>query len=135
MSENTQQRTILLIDDDHYVIDFYADAFRNSGYDVDIAIGAAEALRKLRSEKKYDVVVLDVTMIAISGLELMERIRSEKLSEKSVFIVLTNDQDPDKMEKAKALGIDTYLIKSSTVPIEAVRRVNQVIENKEQSNI
>jgi CheY-like chemotaxis protein len=126
------QRSVLLIDDDHYVLDFYADAFRNAGYDTDIAVGAADALRKLKSEKNYRAVIFDIAMVAVDGFELLDMIRKDNLAKNSVFIILTNVTDPDKIQKAKDLGINTYMIKVSTIPVEAVKRVNQVLEEKIQ---
>ncbi len=132
MPPQTTPKSVLLIDDDHYVLDFYADAFRNGGYDTDIAVGAADALKKLRTGKDYDAVVFDVSMLAVDGFELLEMLRKEALAKNSVFIVLTNSQEPDKIQKAKDMGINTYLIKSATIPAEAVKRVNQVLEEKPQ---
>jgi len=130
--QNQAQKSVLLIDDDHYVLDFYADEFRNSGYDTDIAVGAAEALKKLRTEKNYSAIIFDVAMLAVDGFELFEMIRKEGLAKDSVFIVLTNVTDPDKIQKAKELGINNYLIKVSTVPKEAVSKVSQILEEKPQ---
>ncbi len=132
MPPQTNQKTILLIDDDHYVLDFYADAFRNAGYDTDTAVGAAEALKKIRAGKNYNAIIFDVSMIAVDGFELLEMIKKDGLASGSVFIVLTNSQEPDKIQKAKDLGLNTYLIKSATIPAEAVKRVNQVLEEKPQ---
>lgn len=130
--QDSLQKSVLLIDDDHYVLDFYADAFRNAGYDTDTAVGAAEALRKLKSGKNYNAVVMDIIMIAVDGFQLLEMIRKDGLAKDSVFIILTNATEPDKIERAKSFGIDTYLIKVSTVPAEAVKRVNQLLERKPQ---
>ena len=132
MPPQTIQKSILLIDDDHYVSDFYADAFRNAGYDADVAVGAADALKKLRLGKKYRVVMFDVSMLAVDGFELYEMIKKESLALDSVFMVLTNSAEPDKIQKAKQLGINTYLIKSATIPVEAVSKVNQALEEKIQ---
>ena len=128
MQFGTIQKTVLLVDDNRFVVELYADAFRNAGFDTDVAIGAAEALKKIRSEKVYDAIVVDVIMVAVDGLELIEKIKQEGLSQKSVFIVLTNAVEPDKIDKAKELGVAMYLTKVSTVPVEAVRQVTQALE-------
>ncbi len=116
------QKSVLLDDEDRFVMDLYIRAFKEKGFLTDSAFGAAEALKKMRSGQ-FDFVLLDVNMMAVSGLELLEKVRAEKLLPKATFIMLTNDTNPDKIKKATELGAKDYLIKSNTPPEWAAKKV------------
>jgi CheY-like chemotaxis protein len=66
----------------------------------------------------------------MDGLELLKAIRDQKLQPKSVIIMLTNQADDE--EKAKALGVDGYIIKATTIPSEVVEKVLTIYKNKKK---
>lgn len=110
----------MLVDDDKFLLEMYRKKFQQSGAEVEVAVGSAEALSKLREGKKPDILILDIIMPTMDGLELLGTIRQEKLAENSVVIMLTNESDRDKIEKAKALGIKGYIVKATSIPSEVV---------------
>lgn len=112
--------SVLLVDDDKFLLEMYRKKFQESGAEVDVAVGSAEALSKLRNGAKPDILILDIIMPAMDGLELLETIRKENLSTNSVVIMLTNESDKDKIEKAKSLGIKGYIVKATSIPSEVV---------------
>ncbi len=68
----------------------------------------------------------DLVMPAMSGFELYETIKNEHLADKAVVIVLTNQGQSPDIEKAKALGVDGYIVKASTIPSEVVEQVIKI---------
>ena len=123
----------MIIDDDRFLLDMYATKFKSSGSEPATAFGASEALTKLRGGYVPDAIVLDIIMPAVDGLELLEMIRKEKLAPNAAVIMLTNESDPSKIEKAKSLGSDEYLIKAMTIPSQVVTKVKGVIEKRQTS--
>lgn len=69
-------------------------------------------------------------MPGMDGLELLKKIRDEKIAKNSVIIMLTNQADD--FEKAKALGVDGYIIKATTIPSEVVDQVLSIYQNKKK---
>jgi CheY-like chemotaxis protein len=128
MSENNSQLKILLIDDDRFLLDMYSLKFKKSGLDVDTASSSQLALEKLKSGVKFDIVLLDIIMPGMDGLDLLKTIRVEKLIPTSVIIMLTNQADD--FEKAKAFDVDGYIIKATTIPSEVVDNVLTIYKNK-----
>lgn len=124
---------VLIVDDDKFLLDMYRKKFEHSGATVDVAAGSAEALSKLREGAKPDILILDVIMPNMDGIELLETIRKEKLSPDSAVIMLTNESDPKKIEKAKELGIKGYIVKATSIPTEvveeAIKMANLKINN------
>lgn len=112
--------SVLLVDDDKFLLDMYRKKFDQSGLTVDVSVGSQEALTKLREGAKPDILILDIIMPNMDGLELLETIRKEKLCPDSIVIMLTNESDRDKIEKAKSLGIKGYIVKATSIPSEVV---------------
>lgn len=119
---------ILLVDDDRFLLDMYSLKFKKSGVEIDPVSSSTGALEKLRAGNIYDVIILDIIMPTMDGIDLLKTIRAEKLSPDSVVIMLTNQSDD--IEKAKAFVIDGYIIKATTIPSEVVEQVLSIYNNK-----
>lgn len=119
---------ILLVDDDRFLLDMYSLKFKKSGVEIDPVSSSTGALEKLRAGNIYDVIILDIIMPTMDGIDLLKTIRAEKLSPESVVIMLTNQSDD--IEKARAFVIDGYIIKATTIPSEVVEQVLDIYNNK-----
>ncbi len=119
---------ILLIDDDRFLLDMYSLKFKKSDLDVDTSSSSLGALEKLRNGGLYDIVLLDIIMPGMDGLELLKTIRTEKLISNSTLIMLTNQADD--FEKAKSYNVDGYIIKATTIPSEVVEQVLAIYKTK-----
>jgi CheY-like chemotaxis protein len=118
--------TVLLVDDDKFLLEMYRKKFEQSGAQVDIAVGSEEALSKLRNGAKPNILILDIIMPTMDGLELLGVIRKESLASDSVVIMLTNESDHEKIEKAKSLGIKGYIVKATSIPSEVVEEAIKI---------
>lgn len=123
-----KKHSVLIVDDDKFLLDMYRKKFEQAGATVDVAIGSVEALAKLRGGAKPDVLILDIIMPDIDGIELLETIRKEKLVPNSVVIMLTNESNWDRIEKAKSLGIKSYIVKATTIPSEVVEEALEIAD-------
>jgi len=119
---------ILIIDDDRFLLDMYLLKFKKSGLDTDSSSSGSAALEKIKEKNDYDIILLDIIMPGMDGLDLLKIIRNEKLIPKAVVIMLTNQADD--FQKAKDLGVDGYIIKATTIPSEVVDQVLQIYKVK-----
>ncbi len=117
---NTKTK-IFLVDDDRFLLDMYTIKFQKNGLDVETATGSNAALTRLREGYIPDIIMLDIIMPTIDGLDLLEIIRAEKLAATSTIIMLTNQADDE--ERAERLGVDGFIIKAMTIPSEVVAEV------------
>ena len=125
-----KKHTVLIVDDDKFLLDMYRKKFEQDGTVVDVAVGSEEALAKLRGGAKPEILILDIIMPNMDGLELLETIRKEKLVSEAIVVMLTNESDRDKIERAKSLGISGYIVKATSIPTEVVEKVWEIVSSK-----
>lgn len=130
MTETQKNLKILLVDDDRFLLDMYLLKFKKSGLEIDTASNGISALEKIKASSDYDMVLMDIIMPGMDGLELLKKIRDEKLLPKAVVIMLTNQADDE--DKARALGVDGYIIKATMIPSEVVEKVLSIYQNKKK---
>ena len=119
---------VLIVDDDKFLLDMYATKFNNLGHQASVAVGPNDALNKLRGGENPDALILDIIMPVMDGLELLEIIRKENLCPQSTVIMLTNETDPARIEKAKSLGVAGYIVKATLIPSEVVEEVTKILK-------
>jgi CheY-like chemotaxis protein len=130
MTEENKNIKILIVDDDHFLLDMYSLKFKTLGLQIDTADGSTKALQKIREGESPDIILLDIIMPTMDGLELLKVIRDEKLASKAVVVVLTNQSD--RMDTASSLGADGYIIKAMNIPSEVVNQVMKIYHEKKK---
>lgn len=131
MSEESKKNKILILDDDKFLLNMYSGKFVEAGAEVETAELGEELLNKLRAGLTPDLVILDIIVPSLSGLEVLEFIRKENLIPKAKIIMLTNESNPEEIEKAKNLNINGYIVKAVATPSEVVEQAFKVLESKE----
>jgi two-component system response regulator MtrA len=121
-----KQLSILFVDDDKFLLDMYSVKFSNNGFDVHTLQNSEDALKLLRDGSEPDIILLDVVMPGMNGIDLLSTIRTEKLAKNSVIIMLTNQGLTDDVAKAKQLDVDGYIIKATTIPSEVLAEVQKI---------
>jgi two-component system response regulator MprA len=116
---------ILVVDDDQAVRDSLRRALALQGYDVELATDGEDALFKLRTNPgSTDLLVVDVLMPRLDGLELTRRLRADG-SELPILMLTARDQVADRVEGLEA-GADDYLVKPFALE-ELVARVRALL--------
>lgn len=103
-----QRKKILVVDDEEDVRLFLQDFLMERDLDVEAAGSGTEALEKMTSQPA-DIVLLDVMMPAMDGLECLQHIK-KKYPETSV-IMITALKDEVKIAQAKKFGALNYIVK------------------------
>lgn len=131
MEQTQTAKKIFIVDDDKYLLDMYTIKFKEKGFDVTQAVGSVDALSKLREGSDPDVLILDVVMPTMDGLELLATVKSEKLAPRAKIVILSNLGQPSDIEKGRNLGANGYIIKASATPSEIVEKISVVLEGGE----
>jgi DNA-binding response OmpR family regulator len=128
-------KSILLVEDDPFLIDIYTTKLKDSGFSVEVAKEGESALRKL-NEEKFDFLLLDIVLPQIDGWEILEKIKNQKPKTKNLedlkIVVLSNLGQKEEVEKGLRLGADKYLIKAHYTPSEVVEEIKEVLRNYEK---
>lgn len=120
--KDTQQKTILIVDDDEFLLEMYALKFKEVGFKVEIAKTGREAIDKA-GELAPDIILLDIVLPEMDGFEVLQEIRRNKKVPSSLIIMLTNLGQRDDTERSIRLGADDYIIKAHFTPSEVVEKV------------
>lgn len=102
--------TILLVEDDPTITHLLSFALRQTGYDVLTAGNGREAL-EIIAHTTPDLVVSDIGMPEMDGLELLARLRADPATVSLTVILLTSWNEPGDIVKGLDLGADDYLAK------------------------
>lgn len=125
--DNTEKKgKIFIVDDDKFLLGMYSLKFSNNNYEVETTVGSLAALEKLRAGANPDIVLLDVVMPYMDGLELLKTIRAENLVPNATVIMLTNQSQSSDIERAKELKADGYIVKASTIPSEVMHEMEKI---------
>lgn len=130
MQEQLKQKKILFVDDDTFLLEMYSMKFSKAGYDVKVANSTGLALKMLRDGYEPDVMLVDIVMPGMDGLEFVSTIRGEKLSPGAVIIMLTNQSASDDIARAQKLNIDGYIVKATSIPSEVLLEVEKICSSK-----
>lgn len=120
-------RTILLTEDDPFLIDIYSTKLREAGFKVEIAEDGRECLDKIK-EKKPDVLVLDIVLPQIDGWEILKEIKEDRNLKDLKVIVFSNLGQKEEVEEGLRLGATKYLIKAHYTPSEVVKEIKKVLK-------
>lgn len=121
---------ILLVDDDSLVVSIYRDALVKRGFAVDVALDGLLAIQALRAAKP-DLVVLDLMMPRLSGLDLLKYIRGQPEMKELPVIVLSNSFMNSLGGQAVALGVQRTVLKILSTPQMLEGLINDVLAGKE----
>jgi len=126
---------LLIVEDDPLIARMYEEAFKLSGYEVEMALNGEQGFQKLQEMKpKPTLILTDVMMPQLNGLQLLERIKQDPETKDIPVVILTNLGDGKGTEKAVALGAAAYVVKSEHRPKEVVEKVKEIIANSTEKN-
>jgi two-component system sensor histidine kinase and response regulator WspE len=125
-NEEVKQKSVLVVDDSLTVRELERKLLDSHGYRVDVAADGAEGWNAARAGT-YDLIVTDVDMPRLDGIELVTRIRADaRLRTTPVIIVSYKDREDDRRRGLEA-GADYYLTKGSFQDDSLLRAVADLI--------
>ncbi|MDK2863889.1 MAG: hypothetical protein PWP37_81 [Thermotogota bacterium] len=100
---------ILVVEDDEILASAIAEGLRDSAYEVDIAHDGEEAIFKVDVEQAYDLIILDIMLPKLDGLQVCERLRFK--GNDTPILMLTVLDSVEDVVKGLDAGADDYLTK------------------------
>lgn len=122
---------ILIIEDDNFLLEMVVKAGKQGGFDIEIATDGEEGFEKTKNGD-YDLILLDLILPKMHGLEFLKKLKSENIT--TPVVVLSNLYDKETLDMANSLGIKEYIIKAQTTPSDIIEKVKIILNKKDDSN-
>lgn len=100
---------VLIVDDNHNIAETIADYLELEGMTIDCAYHGEAALNLVK-ENHYDVIIMDIMMPKLDGINAVKKLREEQFCNTPILFLTAKDQLEDKIAAFKAGG-DDYLLK------------------------
>ncbi len=118
---------ILLVDDDKLMIRMYQGKFEDDGYIVETATNGEMGLARA-FEFKPDLILLDIMMPKVNGLEMLKKLKENKEIKKIPVVLLTNvGGSKEDVDQGLSLGAVAYLVKAHYDAKDVVKKVKEVL--------
>lgn len=115
-------KKVLIAEDEASLLNVLVDSFTIEGFTVLSAANGEEALSLVLKEHP-DMILLDIQMPVMDGLEMLEKLRQDEWGKSAEVILLTNFSDAGKVAEAAEKGAYDYLVKSDWKIEEIVEKV------------
>jgi phosphoserine phosphatase RsbU/P len=117
---------VLVVDDNEDNRDMLSRRLRRRGFDVALAVDGGQALELVERDRGFDVILLDVMMPGIDGLELLQRLRATRsVADLPIIMVTARDRSEDVV-RALQLGANDYVTKPLDFPVVLARLHTQI---------
>jgi two-component system chemotaxis sensor kinase CheA len=119
-------RRILVVDDSLTTRSLEKSILEAHGFKVSVAVDGIEALEKLMAEP-FDLVITDVMMPRMDGMQLLEQMKKQKATERIPVIMVTSLESQEDQQRGMSLGADAYIVKRKFDQQELLRTVRQIL--------
>lgn len=117
---------VLVVEDDLRLKQAYEIILKKEGHDIERAVDGEEALEKAE-EFQPDLILLDMMMPNMDGIEFLRRYDITEKHPKVKVIVFSNMEKPEQLDEAYKLGATRYMLKSSISPKELAELIRQTL--------
>ena len=124
--KNKIMKTILLVEDDKFLIDIYTKQLSRSGYNVLVASDGESALNKIK-EINPDLVMLDIILPKMSGWEVLRTAREDLNLKDLKVVILSALSQKEDLEKGEKYGAVRYLSKADNTPSQVAEEVKKIL--------
>ncbi|OJI06952.1 MAG: response regulator [Candidatus Vogelbacteria bacterium CG22_combo_CG10-13_8_21_14_all_37_9] len=116
-------KKIFIVEDDEFLRSLTVKRLEKEGYQVEVAVDGESALGKIK-EAQPDIILLDLLLPGLSGFEVLKKIREDGPIKGTPVIVFSNLGQREDIEKAKALGVNDFLIKANFTLDDVVMKIS-----------
>lgn len=121
----TTSKQILIIEDERFIGELYKRALEKAGYGVSVIADGQKGLEAAMTDT-YDIVLLDIMVPQLLGIDVLQKLRTDKPDLKAKVIIATNLQQDEDSRSQLEKSADGYLIKAEITPRQLVDYINQM---------
>lgn len=127
-------KSVLIIEDDPYILRFYERLFAHEEYHIELVASGAEGLVKAKALLP-GLILLDLMMPGMDGIAVLEKLKGDDLTRDISVIMLTNFGEEEMVKKSIALGASAFLIKSNIPPDKLLLVVEQYVQSMDTRKV
>jgi DNA-binding response OmpR family regulator len=128
---NKQGKKILIVEDEQSLLEALKVVLKKEGFRLDEALNGEEGFARIE-EDIPDLVLLDLKMPKMDGIQLLEKIRGHEKYKDIPVLILTNYDDIEQISRSVQLGIKGYLVKADWDIDDVVQKVKAVMADSEE---
>ena len=122
---------LILIEDEVFIHDLYKKMLEKAGYLVLSAYEGEEGLKLIKENSDTALVLLDVMLPKMHGIEVLREAKKDELSKKTEIVLLSNLGDESIIQESISLGARDYLRKVNITPRDLVNLVEKYLTDKD----
>lgn len=119
-------KKLLLVEDEEYIRDLYKRQLDLAGLMTD-AFGLGNEGLAAAEKNPYDLILLDIMLPDINGLQILQKIKQNPLSKNTPVVLLTNLGQDAVIKQGFELGADGYLVKAAYTPDQIVQEIKNIM--------
>ena len=124
----SERKTILIVDDDEGLRTLMSERLENDNFNTVVAANGLHAFQILTSHKKeVDLMICDVNMPGLSGVQLVEKINEVKEIRPFPVIMLSANRNRDVIIRSAKTGVVEYLLKPFKYP-EILEKIKKILQ-------
>jgi CheY-like chemotaxis protein len=120
---------VLLVEDEEFIRDLFKRQLDLSGFATDAFANGQDGLAAI-SKNAYDLVLLDIMLPDINGLQILQNIRQNPATKGVAVVLLTNLGQDAVIKQGFELGADGYLVKAAYTPDQIVQEVKNIMAKR-----
>jgi CheY-like chemotaxis protein len=124
---------VLLVEDDKFLRRACEASLRQRGFEVTTANDGEEGLRLAQAAPYADVILLDLLMPKMPGIEVLRALKSQPETRMIPVLILSNSSREDDREQAMQLGAAGYYVKANLSLRELAVQVDQLVQRHEST--
>lgn len=120
-----EQKRVLCIEDERFIGELYQRALEKAGFAVNIIADGSVGLQEALSDQ-YDIILLDIMVPQLLGIDILQKLRSDKPDLKAKIIITTNLEQDEETRSRVEQQADGYLIKAEITPNQLADFLKQI---------
>jgi DNA-binding response OmpR family regulator len=119
-------RKVLCIEDEYFISELYVRALERAGYSVVVELDGQKGFELAKTDK-FDIILLDLMLPTITGVEVLRRLRAASAKPiRAKIVITTNLEQREEIRADIERQADAYLVKAEITPRELVEFLNTI---------
>lgn len=126
-ANQNKPRQVLCVEDERFITELYVRALSKAGYEITAVVDGEKGLEEAKTDK-YDIILLDLMVPNITGVEILKRLRDKNETPKlhAKIIITTNLEQSDEVRADIESQADGYIVKAEVTPKQLLQFLQQL---------